>query len=562
MRQLEVCLLAATLIARISAAGEFLNTSSTNGTISLSSTSLDQTNTTVFNPSSNATFNASNAFASVNQLNTSFATPQPNASAIATAPPSSFAWNQSSTALVEPPFSTTTSTTSQIKPHRLAHFHRSCGTHDPSEMDLRIMSFEVEDWATNNTWALINMTSNSSDIPSIDENVTDASNTSSANNVRLLRYLASTSKRYIIPVFFNVLALSETEGTMADVQLTKILRLMNSAYNQTNFQFVLQGIQRRTGAFWHNCTVNNQNEWKTPLYVSGSNALNIFYCRPTYVTTNGAAVESQGFSSWPTNANNVVDGLVIPHPKYYGPVGTQQYTIHEAGHWMGLLHTYAGGCTSKERVFENMVVSDGDGVQDTPAHATQTSDIVSGMDTCWQNVTIDTCDDVKNPLIDPGNDPVTNYMNFVPPKCWEEHGEFTPGQNLRMLAIYEQFRLASPWKCKSSSATCRESFECCGVSQCVKSTNKTVGKCSSTAPACKFTGATCVRNLNCCSGLTCQAGVCKAKPKATGGGAKPPVVEPGCQSILCRSQTVRRRRKAPRVRARQLGESQRMVSTV
>ena len=55
-----------------------------------------------------------------------------------------------------------------------------------------------------------------------------------------------------------------------------------------------------------------------------------------------------------------------------------------------------------------MVVSDGDGVQDTPAHASQTMDITEGADTCWHNMTVDTCADAKYPGIDPGTDPVTN----------------------------------------------------------------------------------------------------------------------------------------------------------
>lgn len=296
---------------------------------------------------------------------------------------------------------------------RRSHTHRSCGTHDPSDIEIRSMNIQVDEWASDNTWALMNMTSNSSDTLINESNATGANIT--VNNLRLLPYQASattrtttTIQRYTIPVFLNVLALSETHGTLTNNQIKQIVRLLNAAYTASNFQFVLQGIQRRTGAFWHNCTVNNQNEWKAPLYVSGSNALNIYYCRPTYLTTTGAAVESQGFSSWPTNANNIIDGLVIPHSLYYGLGGMQQYTIHEIGHWMGLLHTYAGGCTAKERVFENMVVGDGDGVSDTPAHASQTLDVVSGLATCWQNVTVDTCDDVKNPLVDPGTDPVTN----------------------------------------------------------------------------------------------------------------------------------------------------------
>jgi Pregnancy-associated plasma protein-A len=89
-----------------------------------------------------------------------------------------------------------------------------------------------------------------------------------------------------------------------------------------------------------------------------------------------------------------------------------QLLVHEVGHWLGLAHTFEGGCDAP-----------GDGIADTPAEAKEHY-------TC-DNPTRDSCPN------DPGFDPVYNHMSYSPEKCVNQ---FTRGQREAMRAYWFKWR--------------------------------------------------------------------------------------------------------------------------
>ena len=221
-----------------------------------------------------------------------------------------------------------------------------------------------------------------------------------------------------IPTYFHVI----TDGTTGDVtksQITRQMTVLNLAFAgfyggaNSGISFELKAITRTDNAAWH--TMNafaDEFAAKTALRQGGPNALNIY---------TGTAAGNLGFAYYPSilkyngGKYQALDGVVIHYgslPGGFIPRFNLGHTAtHEVGHWLGLAHTFDGGC-----------LGDGDRVDDTPAMSVPTSGCPVGKDTC-----------VK----EPGLDPIRNYMDYSDDACYNQ---FTPDQAARMQAQYIHFR--------------------------------------------------------------------------------------------------------------------------
>jgi hypothetical protein len=111
-----------------------------------------------------------------------------------------------------------------------------------------------------------------------------------------------------------------------------------------------------------------------------------------YITTDvilgGDPVEGKSTFPWEFNQNPRDDGVVLASRALPGGSGTHNtglIAVHEIGHWLGLLHTFQGGCSDP-----------GDYVEDTPSQASGYGGCAEGRDTCPQ----------------PGADPIHNHMSY------------------------------------------------------------------------------------------------------------------------------------------------------
>jgi pregnancy-associated plasma protein-A len=179
----------------------------------------------------------------------------------------------------------------------------------------------------------------------------------------------------------------------------------------TAFRFQLAGGGYVVNSSWYNAGIGTTAEFqmKSSLRTGSFDDLNIYL--------NGGA-GNLGYATFPSEAaaNPELDGVVIfgatlPgsdfEPYNLGDTGT-----HEVGHWLGLFHTFQGGCNGN-----------GDFVSDTPAESSPAFGCAIGRDSCRNNA---------------GVDPVTNFMDYSDDSCMFR---FTTGQSTRMGTMFETFRL-------------------------------------------------------------------------------------------------------------------------
>jgi hypothetical protein len=262
----------------------------------------------------------------------------------------------------------------------------------------------------------------------IDETVA-AQYESSLNNFNAERNPAQIRKSgsVTIGVFFHVVNKGKgiANGDVPTKWLNDQIDVLNAAYAgadptaaptsaNTPFRFSMIGVDRTTNAAWFNSGIGSaeEREMKTALHVGGANTLN-FYVNNAGGVYLGWATFPFWYASDPTQ-----DGVVVLYSSLPGGdcCGAQVYNegdtgTHEVGHWLGLFHTFQGGCAARYNDF----------VADTPAERSPAFGCPAGRDTCPG----------------PGVDPIENFMDYTEDFCMFQ---FTSGQSSRMEALSAQYR--------------------------------------------------------------------------------------------------------------------------
>jgi len=216
------------------------------------------------------------------------------------------------------------------------------------------------------------------------------------------RDLQQRSKRYVIPTFFHIFV-PNARRKLKKKQIERFVTILNRSFEPSPFSFKLISFENFVSRSFASCSYTTEKKWKKPFHVKGTNALNIYLC--DMLETDGV----DGYTYFPNLAGKAIDGAAVTNVASYGALFTSYAIVHEVGHWFGLLHTFSGSCTAGKRVVNGLRVNDGDGVDDTPAHLSDTLRNVVEERKCYIGQKIDTCRDT--PGIDPGLDPISNYMN-------------------------------------------------------------------------------------------------------------------------------------------------------
>ncbi len=240
-----------------------------------------------------------------------------------------------------------------------------------------------------------------------------------AVELRTDRILSRTSARQQraalaapIPVYVHVMAAKNGTGDVTDAQITQQVAVLNEGFAgqesaaaaDTGFTFTLAGIDRFYNDTWNRD--GSSAKYRKATRRGGANALNIWLVDFNYL---GIAT-----FPWDYARNPGVDGIRVQYSSLPGGSAANydqgKTATHEAGHWLGLYHTFQGGCTATN-----------DEVTDTPAQSSPTSGCPAGRDSCTL----------------PGLDPIHNSLDYSFDACYDQ---FTPGQSTRANQMFTAYR--------------------------------------------------------------------------------------------------------------------------
>jgi Pregnancy-associated plasma protein-A len=262
-----------------------------------------------------------------------------------------------------------------------------------------------------------------------------------------------------IPVAFHVIQPSAGSGAVSDSAIADQMDVLNDSYDGTNggadtrLRFELVSTDRTINPAWSPLDYGSpqSEQMKNQLRVGSSRTLNIY----TSVLNGGLL----GWATFPSDYQSAPksDGVIVDYRTLPGGTFTNYnlgFTVtHEAGHWVGLYHTFEGnpdGCTEP-----------GDLVADTPAEQSPASGCPAGRDTC--------------PAA--GQDPIHNYMDYSYDNCMYE---FTAGQRDRMNEQVSAFRTTSKFsvdaKHKQKLGKLKITGSCGDIGCNVKAKGKIVAK--------------------------------------------------------------------------------------
>jgi len=211
-----------------------------------------------------------------------------------------------------------------------------------------------------------------------------------------------------VDTYFHIIENDQGVGGVTMTQLESSLAVMNAAF-APYFYFNIVGASRILNTAWHNAQADSMDEqsMKSMLHRGNCSTLNIYSI---------GSREYLGWATFPTTcySNQLQDGVIILNESVAGgnaaPYNLGYTLVHEVGHWLGLYHTFEGGCDGV-----------GDSVFDTPAEEKPAYGCPAGRDTCRGF----------------GVDPISNFMDYSDDACMNN---FSPIQYNRMRALWAAYR--------------------------------------------------------------------------------------------------------------------------
>ncbi len=246
---------------------------------------------------------------------------------------------------------------------------------------------------------------------------------------------------YVLPVVVHIIHNGGAEN-ISDTEVQTGIDNLNEAYANTGYYDPSTGVntgiqfclaQRtpngnattgitRTKSSLTNLNANSQDlalknleRWDPKHYI------NIWLVKSICRGSNCSVI---GYAYLPPAHGTKRDGLVVEAGYFARTKSSSAVQIHEMGHYLGLFHTFQGGCKNDN------CLTDGDKVCDTPPD-NSTFRVKCGED-------FNSCStDVNSGFATDQNDMYWNYMDYGDLNCYSA---FTEGQRKRMVFTIQEIR--------------------------------------------------------------------------------------------------------------------------
>ena len=260
--------------------------------------------------------------------------------------------------------------------------------------------------------------------------------------------LFKTSAQYTIPVVVHIIHNNGAEN-ISDAQVLTGIQDLNDAFANfgvfdsttgvsTDIGFCLAsqdtagnfstGINRVQSSLTEMIMETQDLDVKNLVRWDPTRYLNVWLVKEINSNSMGPGVA--GYAYFPSAHGQPYDGIMCEANTFGSAADGSKVMVHEIGHYLGLYHTFEGGCGN------NDCLANGDQVCDTPPDgSTAAVNCGSSINTCTTDEDDISTNNPFRPIANGGlgdqDDMYINYMDYGNQTC---QSAFTDGQRIRMVA--------------------------------------------------------------------------------------------------------------------------------